>query len=112
MTVDIVCARRGLYNLQPLHVSIYWCVSWAQLEMVDKMQTGTRQYAHRQIKWARGVELFQWLDAQQETSEIVDQIVNSLNGPPYTGTVATQNVCTIGLCSWIARILGIQGLSV
>lgn len=56
-----------------------------QLELVDTVQSGSRQYAQKQIKWARGVQLFQWLDAQQPTAAITTQIVDSFHQPPFTG---------------------------
>lgn len=84
--------RQGLEALQE------WAVNPSSLnptsmgELVDAVQTGSRQYAQRQIKWARGVRLFQWLDAQQPTSAIIAQIMDSLQGLPFTGDSGNNGI--------------------
>lgn len=67
----------------------------AQLEVVKTVQSGSRQYAQRQIKWARGLPLFQWLDAQQPTAAITAQIVDSLQQPPFTGAAHRSSVAKV-----------------
>ena len=80
-----------------------------QLQLVEEVQSSSRQYAHRQIKWARGVELFQWLDAEQPESQIVAQILCSINDPPYTGAAAHHHACTRCLFSVCFKDLWVYG---
>lgn len=84
----------------------------AQLQLVEEVQSSSRQYAHRQIKWARGVELFQWLDAEQPESQTVAQILTSINDSPYTGAAAPHNACTsqVSVSCLIHRSLGVWSL--
>jgi hypothetical protein len=58
---------------------------WFQMELLEEVQAASRRYAHTQIKWARGVELFCWLDATQQPLNIVAQIQQHLQDEPYTG---------------------------
>jgi tRNA A37 N6-isopentenylltransferase MiaA len=56
-----------------------------QMELLEEVQAGSRRYAHKQIKWARGIELFRWLDATRPPAEIVAEIQQHLQDEPYTG---------------------------
>lgn len=55
------------------------------MELLEDVQAASRRYAHTQIKWARGIELFRWLDAARLPAEIVADIQQHLQDEPYTG---------------------------
>ena len=56
-----------------------------QMELLEEVQAGSRGYAQKQIKWARGIELFRWLDATRPPAEIVAEIQQHLQDEPYIG---------------------------
>lgn len=77
--------RQGLEALQRWTAEPDTLTQPAMVNLLEAVQNGSRQYAQKQIKWARGVRLFQWLDAQQPTTVIVAQILERLQCPPFTG---------------------------
>ena len=61
-----------------------------QLQLAVEVQAASRQYANQQIKWARGVQLFRWLDATRPAEDIVADIQQHLHGELYTGAGAPK----------------------
>lgn len=66
-----------------------------QLELLARVQSGSRQYCHQQIKWARGVELFRWLDATNPAVNIVAEMQQHLQGKPYTGALKAPGASAV-----------------
>jgi len=53
--------------------------------LVREVQTASRQYCHRQMTWARGLPLFQWISASQSPDAVLNQITSSLTAPEDAG---------------------------
>jgi hypothetical protein len=69
--------------------------------LLEEVQAASRRYAHTQIKWARGIELFRWLDANRPPADIVAEIQQHLRAEPYTGMglMHASFAHTCGLCT-------------
>ncbi len=80
-----------------------------QLELVAAVQSGSRQYCHQQLKWARGVELFRWLDATKPTTDIVADIDSHMQGEPYTGVVLAADLRRVHRAALLWRACRLQG---
>ena len=62
----------------------------AQVELVQAVQTASRQYCHRQLTWARGLPLFKWIDADQGQEAVVEQILSELQAAQHAGANAER----------------------
>lgn len=77
--------RQGLEFLLRWQADPETLTSTSIMDLLEAVQSASRQYAHSQIKWARGVQLFRWLDAAKQPGEIVTEIQRHLADKPYTG---------------------------
>ena len=64
-----------------------------QVELVQAVQTASRQYCHRQLTWARGLPLFKWVDADQGLEAVVEQILSELDAAQHSGAKSLQSPC-------------------
>lgn len=67
----------------------------AQVQMVRDIQKASRNLCHRQLSWFRDEQLFRWVDAERELSEVVDEIVAELSSDSHTGILASAQPCAL-----------------
>ena len=66
------------------------------MELVNAIQTASRQYCHRQLTWARGLPLFSWVDAEQDQEAVVDQIIAELQSATHRGDLPCFATAVLG----------------
>ena len=71
------------YGLEYKFVTMYVIGTLSYEEMLDRLETGIRQFAKRQMTWFRGMErrgmVIRWIDAFMPTDEKVETVLSLLN---------------------------------